>query len=169
MQTSSTPNDLYAEFGRAAEKAQVLEVEAGNVALAYHALRIGMKQSVDDTLRAELQAVMDDVNRKTLGTVLNQIKSIMGFDDAILTAIDDALERRNYLMHKFFRNHNFAIFHADGIDSMIVELKQIQSKLDRALAMLTAISEILLQMAGYGGLSEEAAKALQARARRVDI
>jgi hypothetical protein len=34
---------------------------------------------------------------------------------------DDALERRNYLMHHFFRTHNFALFGEDGRKTIMAE------------------------------------------------
>jgi hypothetical protein len=143
--------ELYAVFGMAAEKAQVLEVAAGNVALSYLMLFRGT-----DNISAEetemFRSLVDDLNRKTLGRLLTSIKSMGNFDESILRAVDDALERRNYLMHHFFRTHNFAIFDAAGRRAMLVELREIDNKLAVGEAMLRAVSECLDGLAGRGGV-----------------
>ena len=90
--------ELYAEFGIAAEKAQVLEVDAGNVALSYLALWINTDK-ITPELREMVRSVVDDCNQSTLGKLLRQIKSIGTFDDTILQIVDEALEQRNYLTH----------------------------------------------------------------------
>jgi len=43
------------------------------------------------------RSIIDDLNEKTLGRLLKNIKSTGKFDDKILLVIDEALERRNYL------------------------------------------------------------------------
>ena len=47
----------------------------------------------------------------------------------MLDIIDTGLERRNYLMHNFFRTHNFAMFDETGRQAMLEELKNIQEHL----------------------------------------
>ena len=53
-----------------------------------------------------LRGVVDEVNRRTLGSLLKNIKSVITFDHSILQIVDEALECRNYLTYKFFRTHN---------------------------------------------------------------
>jgi hypothetical protein len=162
-------HDLYAEFGVAAEKAQALEIAAGNVALSFLAVWV-KKDEITPEVSEFFRSIVDDCNRSTLGKLLKQIKSIGSFDDAIIRAVDEALERRNYLVHKFFRTHNFAISSEDGRREMRTELREIQIKLDYAHALLVGISGVLDQLgeldhSGDKILLEE----LQARGKRVDI
>jgi hypothetical protein len=117
----SMPTDqyeLYAEFGIAAEKAQVLEVDAGNVALSFLALFVDTDQ-ISAEQRDMFRRIVDDVDRKTLGILLKIIKRGITIDPSILRVVDEALEQRNYLTHKFFRTHNFALFDAAGRKVMI--------------------------------------------------
>ncbi len=65
---------LYAEFGMAAEQSQLLETEAGNVALAFVGLLLEPGQMTNE-LRELFRGVIDDVNRKTLGALLGHIKA----------------------------------------------------------------------------------------------
>ncbi|HEY2034453.1 MAG TPA: hypothetical protein VGH02_12275 [Rhizomicrobium sp.] len=160
--------ELYAEFGIASEKAQVLEVEAGNVALSYLTLFVNTDQICAE--EGEMfRKVVDDVNRKTLGTLLQHIKSIGTFDPSILQVVDDALERRNYLTHKFFRTHNFAIFDVAGRKAMVEELRDIQRKFDMAHAMLHGVSETLESLAGRGDAWKALTERLRVAGKKVDI
>lgn len=84
---------LYATFGLVAEKAQLLEVDAGNVALTW--LAVWYKpETITEAHREVFKGIMEDVNRKTLGALLKNVKSIGSFDDAILAAVDEALRQK---------------------------------------------------------------------------
>ena len=159
---------LYAEFGITAEKAQVLEFEAGNVALSFVALFVDTKR-IGPGETAMFRGLVDDVNRQTLGALLRSLKRMANFDDSLLTIVDEALERRNYLAHRFFPSHNYALFDRAGRRAMIEELKDIQAKLDRAHRALSAISSLLNKMAGHPELPEATGQELIARGRRLKL
>lgn len=159
---------LYAEFGITAEKAQVLEFEAGNVALSFVTLFVDTKR-IGPEESEFFRSLMEDVNRQTLGALLRSIKRMANFDDSLLTIVDEALERRNYLAHRFFPSHNYAIFDEAGRRAMIAELKAIQAKLDRAHQALCAISSLLNKMAGHPELSEATGQELIVRGRRLKL
>jgi hypothetical protein len=76
---SATIDDVYAAFGRAADCAQALEVEAGNVALA--TLTVFAKQPDENADGNWLaRAVLDDLNSRTLGALLKIIRKITSLD-----------------------------------------------------------------------------------------
>ena len=160
--------ELYAEYGITAEKAQVLEVEAGNVALAFLALFVNTDR-ISPEEREMYRGIVDDVNRKTLGALLKSIRTLARFDDALLKIVDEALERRNYLAHRFFPTHNFAIFSDAGRQEMIAELRDIQMKLDRAHAALSAISSALLKFRGGVPSPDEFAKKRMTEGKRLRL
>jgi hypothetical protein len=161
--------ELYAEYGITAEKAQILEVEAGNAALAFLALFVSKDQEIDAEQREFFRSIVDEVNRKTLGCLLKCIKSLVTCDESILQVVDEALEKRNYLSHHFFRTHNFAIFDAEGRKAMVAELKCIQSKLDHAHGALSVLSPALLTFSGRSGMTEKHMALLLSQAKRVEI
>lgn len=157
---------LYAEFGMAAEKAQVLEVDAGNVALSYMSFFVEPGEVTAE--QAEMfRSVVDDLNRKTLGAVLFHVKSALDLDAGIVETVDHALERRNYLTHQFFRTHNFAICSTEGRKAMIAELQEIQAQLEQGHQVLYAISENLDALAGRSSLTEETARRLAAQGKKL--
>lgn len=160
--------ELYAEFGIAAEKAQVLEFEAGNVALSFVTMFIDTSR-IGPEEREMFRSLVDDVNRQTLGALLRSIKKMVNFDESLLTIVDEALERRNFLAHRFFPSHNYAIFDPVGRRAMTDELKAIQATLDRAHRALSAVSSLMNKMAGHGELSEATAQKLVSSGKRLKL
>jgi hypothetical protein len=169
MTESATIDDVYATFGRAADGAQALEVDAGNVALATLAVFIKRRDENEDDNRL-VRAVLDDLNSRTLGALLKIVKKITNLDVETDARLRDALKRRNYLMHHFFPTHNFAIYSAEGRTEMVGELAEIQLSLTIGQAILRALAEVLLKVAGV----DECATAEQIKAfvrvgRRLDL
>ena len=149
------------------EKAQVLEVAAGNVALGFLAMFVKTDEITPEQTEM-YRAIVDDVNRKTFGSLLTHLKKTMNLSDSIIKVIDEALECRNYLTHHFFRSHNFALYSEKGRKAMTAELKEIGEKLDLAKRTLDAMAELMDQMAGRKmdtGMIER----LIARGKKVDI
>jgi hypothetical protein len=172
---NSYPDDLrelYFEFGRAAEMAQVMETEAGNLALVYASMLVDTSKITDEQ-REFFRALVQDVNKRTFGNLFREIQKLGQIDASILAAVNDALEKRNYLTHKFFRKHNFAIHSVDGRKAMLAEIREIQGSLSLAHAMLSgmtgSLSQLLAKLFGRKVLSEQEALALMARGKRVDI
>lgn len=168
MSLSVDQFQLYAEFGIAAEKAQVLELEAGNVALAFETLFVNT-DCISVAEREMFRDFLDGVNRKTLGALLKSIKTRVNFDDSFLAIVDHALDRRNYLSHRFFPSHNFAIFDEVGRRNMIEELKEIQIRLDQAHGVLSAVSSALAKFSGRSDVADTIAQKLMERGRKVKI
>jgi len=168
MSIPSDQYDLYAQFGIAAEKAQTLELEAGNFVLAYLGLFFKPGQITEEQ-REFLSSLVDDMNHKTLGRLLKSIKGLATFDQHFISTVESALERRNYLTHHFFRSHNFAIHSEEGRRGMIEELRKIQEEFTLAHAMLSAASGALQGLVGLPHVTEEQIQKLVAEGRRVEI
>jgi hypothetical protein len=172
--TSSSDDlrELYYEFGRAAEMAQVMEMEAGNLALVYATMLVDTSKITEEQ-RGCFRELVQDLNARTFGNLFRQIQKMGKIDDSILTTVNEALEKRNYLTHKFFRQHNFAIHSVEGRATMLAELREIQETLNRAHATLSAMTEswsqLLAKLFGRKMLSEQEALTLIAEGRRVDI
>jgi NADPH:quinone reductase-like Zn-dependent oxidoreductase len=164
---------LYAEFGITAEKAQVLEVSAASVALISLALFVKTDEiSPEET--EMYRAVVDDVNSKTFGKLLTHLKKRAKLDDAIIKALKDALDARNYLTHHFFRSHNFALYSEEGRKVMMAELKSIQKKLNLAdqflQTMWDLMNDLRAKLLSTSAVdANETALRLQERGKRVDI
>ena len=68
----TTLDDVYREFGDAAEAAQLLETELGNMALQTHFIEERLMEQ-NDPRRA--RDIFDSINRKTLGQLLENLKN----------------------------------------------------------------------------------------------
>ena len=172
---TSCPDDLrelYYEFGRAAEMAQVMETEAGNLALVYATMLVDTSKITAEQ-REFFQALLQDVNKRTFGNLFRQIQKMGQVDDGILATVNDALEKRNYLTHKFFRNHNFAIHSVEGRQTMLAEIREIQASLSSAHTVLSgmteSLSQLLAKVFGRNVLLEHEALTLMGEGKRVDI
>ena len=161
-------HELYAQFGIAAETAQMLETEAGNFVLAYMSLVFKPGQITEEQ-RGLLSSIVDNLNHSTLGRVLKSVKGSATFDQCFLSTVEQALERRNYLTHHFFRSHNFSIYSEEGRKAMMEELRGIQGELARAHAMLAAASSALMGLTGLGNVTCEQVQKLIAKGKRVGI
>jgi hypothetical protein len=88
---SDTLRLLYLEFGRTAEMAQIMEMQAGNLALSFVSLAFDPSKITDDE-RGLLRAIVDDVNSRTFGNLLRQIRKIGDVSDDIQRTVDEAPE-----------------------------------------------------------------------------
>ncbi|MGA7676192.1 MAG: hypothetical protein WCA78_14245 [Rhizomicrobium sp.] len=161
--------ELYARVEIACEIAQVVEVEAGNLALAYLTLLVNPGQEVTPAETEVFRAVVEDVNRKTLGAMFRHLRSMATIDPALLTIMDKALERRNHLTHHFFRTHNFAIQSADGRKAMMEDLESVMADLRRGHQLLSVMTDSVNHLAGHGKDVSAVVEKFVKRGKRIDI
>jgi hypothetical protein len=161
--------ELYAQVGIACEIAQIVEVEAGNLALAYLTLFVKPGQEVTPAETEVFHAVIEDVNRKTLGAMFRHLRGMATIDPALLTIMDKALERRNYLTHHFFRTHNFAIQSAAGRKTMMEDLETVTAELQRGHQVLSAMTDTVNHLAGHGKNLGAVVETFVKSGKRIDI
>jgi hypothetical protein len=137
--------------------------------LAYISVFVNTDE-ITPELAEGFRAINEDLNRKTLGQLLRSVKQFAGHGDEILETMDEVLVKRNYLMHRFFPFHNFALFSVEGRRDMIAELHEIQKKLNAAHWVLIAMCEGVLALARKSlGDQEALRERLLARGRRVQL
>lgn len=161
-------DELYAKFGRTAEMAQVMELEAGNLALSYVLTAFDVNNLTREQ-KLFLRSLSEDIDRRTFGNLVNILKKSMNVDQAIKDAVDSALEKRNYLTHRFFRTHNFAIHSAEGRAKMIEELSNLYEAFSIAHTILHGMTHTLNELFGTPNITEEQAKRLLEEAKRVEF
>ena len=160
--------ELYVEFGQAAEMAQVMEVEADNLALAFVTVWFDTT-NITDEQREFFRALVDDVDKRTFGNLMKEIRKTIEVSEAIEKTINDALAKRNYLIHKFFRTHNFAINSEEGRKAMRAEIAAIHSALNLAHTVLHGMTHTLNQAFGKPNITEEDTEQLVAAAKKLEI
>ena len=165
---NSSLEKLYEQVGRVAEMAQVMEMEAGNLALTYASIAFDMNNLTDEQKHI-LQSVTADVNRRTFGNLIRVIKKAVKVDSTIEETVDEALKKRNYFTHHFFRHHNFAIHSDGGRQTMVTELKELFTTFSRAHTMLHAMSDSLSMAFDGVKVSSEQGKKLMEAGERIEI
>jgi hypothetical protein len=161
-------SELYCKYGRTVEMAQVMELAAGNLALAFISVMFDPK-TINDEQRRMFKSVIDDVDKRTFGNLLIQIRKTVTISEEIEQTVTEALEKRNYLIHRFFRKHNFAINSEEGRQAMNIELDDIYRALNLAHALLYGMTHTLNQAFGWPNISQEETLELIKKAKRVDI
>ena len=161
--------ELYFTFGVTAEKAQLMETAAGTAIVAYVAMFIDT-DNITPEITAWCKQLLDDVNSKTFGAVLKTIKKSVQIDEKALAIINDGLKKRNYITHKFYRHHNFAINSEEGRRAMIDDLSACGKKFDITSSLLDGLTGCFQQSAGRpADFGLEDGQRLAAKGKRVNI
>lgn len=129
-----TLHDVYAKFGEAAEAAQLLETELGNLLLAAAIEAHGFRKTQNKALAKK---ILGDIDRKTMGQLIQALKNTNVPDEALQDLLAKALSERNRLNHSFYRAHNFRRNTEHGRMIMLADLKAIHE------CILTAYSAVL--------------------------
>ncbi len=146
-------NDIYRKFGEVVEAAQLLETELGTILIEQMATDASLFESPD---AIEGQTIFDQVNRQTLGAILRKLdKPTTGLDD-ICDLLEQALQVRNRLNHRFYREHNFKINTDQGRTLMMQDLAEIHTVLlDAYRAVLLTVTGIDIYKTGINNNPEK--------------
>lgn len=127
-------NAAFACFGSAAQHAQLFEEALVRFLSAYNRIS-GHAVSLDD-----LEAYERSLNKKTMGQLLRELSKYVTIEDSEATTdLDDSLEQRNFLMHRFFLVKMNEFETEEGRLGLIKELLAIESVLDRSRIRLNAM------------------------------
>jgi DNA primase len=134
-----TLDQVYRKFGEAAEAAQLLETEFGNMLLAARCIDEGLIESKNPSRAAD---ILDSVNRQTLGQLLKALNNQTQSLDALDNLLSKALQERNRLFHSFYRKHNFRRNSEEGRILMLQDLEAIHSALLDAYKTVLKLSGV---------------------------
>jgi hypothetical protein len=121
-----TLDDVYRKFGEAAEAAQLVETELGNMLLAARCIDEGLLTNKNPGRAKE---ILGSVDRQTLGQLLKSVNNHSQSLDALDGVLSKALQERNRLLHSFYRQHNFRRNSDEGRALMLQDLEAIHSAL----------------------------------------
>lgn len=145
-----TLDEVYQKFGFAAEAAQLLETQLGTMLL----LTVGAEQAwfiePDGERATELH---DNINRSTLGQLINRMRRKPPSLSTVETLLSDALRERNRLFHSFYREHNFRRNTDEGRAVMWSDLDAIHDALLRAYKAVMLIDGVDLDALAASGES----------------
>jgi hypothetical protein len=138
-----TLDDVYRKFGEAAEAAQFLETELGNMLLAARCIDEGLLASKNPARAAD---ILNSITQHTLGQLLKSLNNHSQSFDALDALLVKARDQRNRLSHSFYREHNFRRNSDEGRTLMLRDLEDIH------FALLDAYKAVML----LGGIDLDA-------------
>lgn len=118
--------DVYAHYGLAMYLAQTLEHAIVNAMVI---LRLPEKEKYT---RQDIDEFMEGSFQKTLGALLKQLKAEISFPPDLESVLVEALNRRNYLAHHYFRERAETIVTRNGRTLMLHELQSDQRLFEKA-------------------------------------
>ncbi|MFZ3149899.1 MAG: hypothetical protein WA137_12790 [Methanothrix sp.] len=110
--------EVYAFFGLASYSAQVLEKGITIMVVAFRCKGLRITRSELDTLYAEH-------NKKTFGQLLVRARKIISIPDDIDSLLEEALLKRNWLMHHYFADRAAQFMTEIGRRQMLSELQSL--------------------------------------------
>lgn len=117
------PKELWAYFGLAFYRANVLERGVLNLAVAL------LSKKVDGLTGDKVRSLYEEHDSKTFGQVIGIAKRLFEFDEHTEQDLRRALDDRNYLAHDFFASHDIDLLTESGRRKMLDELVQIAVRL----------------------------------------
>jgi hypothetical protein len=148
---SAQTRDTYAEFGLAVYLAQVLEYALVN------AMIVAQLPQAGAITRNDIDAFMAQEFKGTLGRLIRNLAVHVAVPTTLQTVLSDALEKRNWLAHHYFRERAEQFVTTTGRSSMIDELHTAQELFERADKELL---ELIKPMRERFGITDEKIEAM---------
>jgi len=142
MDRDDLVRDVYAHFGLAIYKANVLEHGLTNAMLYANMAAGGLPRvtDFDEFLTARFE--------KTLGQLIKDLKNHVPVDATLEEILKTALTTRNWIAHHYFRERSETFMSDRGCRSMIAELESAQDLFERAEKALDAVSKPFAEKIG---------------------
>jgi hypothetical protein len=129
--------EMFANYGLTALSAQALEKTVLLLLAAVNCFEAGKVG------KNELYDVLDKHDRKTLGRLIKAVSTKVAFPLDLENDLSNALEKRNYVMHKFFLK-DFEIRRiAESPEKLSEELRPIRDLFDNVQSRVDGILETI--------------------------
>lgn len=126
--------DVFTWFGGAAYAVQCFEVELCTLLLLVRRLKN------PSTTPQQLEDLDTKLSKKTLGRLLLELGKHLTVHPDFQAMLNSYLDRRNYLMHRFFFDHALDLLSSTGCQMMVSELRDIHASLKEADQIAQAMS-----------------------------
>ena len=146
--------EVYAFYGVAMYYSQCLEKSLCIL------LSIGC-EDLNYVTRQEYDDALESLTMKTFGQLLRQIKKTIPLKKGLLKDLDRALDKRNWLAHRYFYDSAVDFNSRDGRLFMVLDLGLLGNLFEKVDAQITSLNMKLSQQLGLTEeLLEERANAL---------
>jgi hypothetical protein len=134
--------DVYAHFGLALYIAQVLEHALVNAMVA------GQLPGPARMTRQQIDDFMETQFDEPLGRLIQNLRRHVHVPEELNQNLRQALNTRNRLAHRYFRERARDFMSAAGRSAMIEELEAARDEFDRATSMLDSITHPIMRRFG---------------------
>ena len=129
-------------FGSAAYYAQFFEAALADFLVVYNKL---VKKHL---LQAEIVTLEETLHKKTMGALLKELEKVVEIADPdVIKSLNEALQKRNFLMHNFFRKEEPSFSNPKKRKSIFEELVNtgllLKQSMQTLRAMTIALEEVL--------------------------
>lgn len=144
IQISSKPlrSQVYEQFGRALELAQLFETEVGTALLALDAIERKSFINPDPDVYKRLSTA---IAAQTLGRSLSQMKERLHLAEDLEQEFASALKIRNHLAHRFFPDHGIRFLEESGQLEMLNRLKEACTTMQRVYTIAGNVAHALVK------------------------
>lgn len=145
--------EVYARFGLAFYHAQVLEHGIVNALVVLDLIpsRLHLAHS-----RTEWEVAVDEFTERhfeqTMGRLLRNLRSVTVAPSDLEGLLRDALKKRNWLAHDFFRERASEFLTPNGREQMLTEVDECRSLFEAADA---ALEDIVAPLRRTAGITDE--------------
>jgi len=134
--------DMFAWYGAAMYAAQLFEVELVTLLLSLKRLR------EPDTSPHEYDRFESLLSKKTLGTLLKELKKYIEIAQEFEDMLVQYRDSRNYLAHEFFYKNANGMRTRKGVDAITSELRDREQQLREADLIASKMSENVRKASG---------------------
>ena len=136
-------NAVFACYGSAAQHSQYYEAALEEFLIVYN------KISKKFLSLQDLETIETKLRKKTIGALLREFRKYVTInDDLIEQSLHSALEKRNFVIHGFFRQREEKFRTKEGRIEMLEELVGIGSELQRVADVINGMRVALLDALG---------------------
>ena len=125
--------EIFMLVGRIMQTSQFIE---WNLALTtrLHLLLNAQRRGSYAEVEQQAKELQEEMQKMTLGEVVEKVRAVRGLNDAELSALKKALYDRNYIAHAYFKDKDFARFSYG-------ELKKEKDYLSATLNAMTRLND----------------------------
>jgi hypothetical protein len=97
----------------------------------------------------DIDEYMLTLSKKTLGTLMNQLKKLIEVSDGFIEILEEALDARNYLMHRLLNHQSENFLTKSGRSEMLKDVKEKRKTLYECYFFLDPYIQILMKFRGF--------------------
>lgn len=97
----------------------------------------------------EIDEYMLNLSKKTLGTLMKQLRKLIEVSDEFIERLEEALDARNYLIHRFLNHQGGKLLTRNGRIEVLNLVKKKRKILYECYFFLDPFVQVLMELRGF--------------------